>query len=211
MQLSQQEMHAVLISRHGAAVQQALSAAVVGVAGLGGLGSHIAVQLARLGVGRLILADFDVVEPSNLHRQHYTMHDLGKHKTDALTAQLREINPYLRYDTYAVRVTPENAPQIFADCTVVCEAFDSAAQKAMLIEVLLTALARTPLVSGVGMAGDGSANTIETRRRLSRLYVCGDGVSAVSDELGLLAPRVALCAAHMAHMALRLILGETAP
>lgn len=211
MRLTQEQLHAALVERHGADIQQKLDHATVGIAGLGGLGSNIAVFLARLGVGRLVLADFDTVEVSNLNRQHYTMRDLGRPKADALRDQLIEINPYLDYETYTTRVTPENAPQLFADCDVVCEAFDRADQKAMLIETLLAHLPDTPIVSGSGMAGCGSANAIRTERRFTRLYLCGDGTSDIADGVGLMAPRVAVCAAHEATMVLRLLLGYTEP
>lgn len=211
MRLTQEQLHAALVERHGADIQQKLDRAAVGIAGLGGLGSNIAVFLARLGVGRLVLVDFDTVEVSNLNRQHYTMRDLGRPKADALRDQLIEINPYLDYETYTTRVTPENAPQLFADCDVVCEAFDRADQKAMLIETLLAHLPDTPIVSGSGMAGCGSANAIRTDHRFTRLYLCGDGTSDIADGVGLMAPRVAVCAAHEATMVLRLLLGYTEP
>ncbi|MGE4548136.1 MAG: sulfur carrier protein ThiS adenylyltransferase ThiF [Intestinibacillus sp.] len=209
--LTETELTAALVERHGEANQKKLRTAVVGIAGLGGLGSNIAVHLARLGVGTLVLADFDCVDVTNLNRQHYTMRDLVRPKTEALTEQLREINPYLTYITHAVRVTPENAARLFGGCTVVCEAFDRADQKAMLIETLLSALPETPLVAGSGMAGCGSANAIQTRRSFGHLYLCGDQTSDLADGLPLMAPRVAVCAAQQATMALRLILGETQP
>lgn len=208
MQLTKEELHAALVARHGEAVQSRLDGASVGVAGLGGLGSNIAVHLARLGVGRLVLVDFDVVDVTNLNRQHYTMRDLGVPKAIALLEQLEAINPYLNYETYIERIIPANAARLFAGCDVVCEAFDRADQKAMLIETLLAAMPGTPLVSGSGMAGCGPANDIVTRRRFGRLYVCGDGTSDIADGMGLMAPRVAICAAHQATAALRLLLGE---
>lgn len=211
MVLTQKELHDALAGRHGAAVQAKLDRAAVGVAGLGGLGSHIAVSLARLGVGRLVLVDFDVVDVTNLNRQHYTMKDIGIPKTLALLEQLEAINPYLNYETYTERIIPANAARLFSGCDVVCEAFDRPDQKAMLIETLLEQLPETPIVSGSGMAGFGSANAIRTERRFGRLYLCGDGTSDVSDGLGLMAPRVAVCAAHQAAMTLRLLLGECEP
>lgn len=211
MRLTQQELHAALVARHGAEIQQKLDRATVGIAGLGGLGSNIAVHLARLGVGRLILVDFDTVEVSNLNRQHYTMKDIGVPKTLALLEQLEEINPYLQYEPHTERIIPANAARLFAGCDVVCEAFDRADQKAMLIETLLAQLPDTPIVSGSGMAGIGSANDIRTERRFGRLYVCGDGTSDIADGVGLMAPRVAVCAAQQATMVLRLLLGETEP
>lgn len=211
MVLTQKELHDALTGRHGAAVQAKLDRAAVGIAGLGGLGSHIAVLLARLGVGRLVLVDFDVVDVTNLNRQHYTMKDIGIPKTLALLEQLEAINPYLNYETYTERIIPANAARLFSGCDVVCEAFDRPDQKAMLIETLLEQLPETPIVSGSGMAGFGSANAIRTERRFGRLYLCGDGTSDVSDGLGLMAPRVAVCAAHQAAMTLRLLLGEREP
>lgn len=211
MVLTQKELHDALTGRHGAAVQAKLDRAAVGIAGLGGLGSHIAVSLARLGVGRLVLVDFDVVDVTNLNRQHYTMKDIGIPKTLALLEQLEAINPYLNYETYTERIIPANAARLFSGCDVVCEAFDRPDQKAMLIETLLEQLPETPIVSGSGMAGFGSANAIRTERRFGRLYLCGDGTSDVSDGLGLMAPRVAVCAAHQAAMTLRLLLGECEP
>ena len=211
MRLTQEELHAALVERHGAGIQQKLDCASVGIAGLGGLGSNIAVHLARLGVGRLVLVDFDTVDVTNLNRQHYTMKDIGVPKTLALLEQLEEINPYLQYEPYTERVIPANVERMFAGCDVVCEAFDRADQKAMLIETLLERLPDTVVVSGSGMAGYGSANAIRTERRFGRLYVCGDGTSDIADGVGLMAPRVAVCAAQQATMVLRLLLGETAP
>ena len=211
MRLTQEELHAALVERHGADIQQKFDRASVGIAGLGGLGSNIAVHLARLGVGRLVLVDFDTVDVTNLNRQHYTMKDIGVPKTLALLEQLEEINPYLQYEPYTERVIPANVERMFAGCDVVCEAFDRADQKAMLIETLLERLPDTVVVSGSGMAGYGSANAIRTERRFGRLYVCGDGTSDIADGVGLVAPRVAVCAAQQATMVLRLLLGETAP
>lgn len=211
MRLTQEELHAALVERHGADIQQKLDRASVGIAGLGGLGSNIAVHLARLGMGRLVLVDFDTVDVTNLNRQHYTMKDIGVPKTLALLEQLEEINPYLQYEPYTERVIPANVARMFAGCDVVCEAFDRADQKAMLIETLLERLPDTVVVSGSGMAGYGSANAIRTKRRFGRLYVCGDGTSDIADGVGLMVPRVAVCAAQQATMVLRLLLGETAP
>lgn len=211
MRLTQEQLHAALVARHGADIQQRLDRAAVGIAGLGGLGSNIAVHLTRLGVGRLVLVDFDTVEVSNLNRQHYTMKDIGVPKTLALLEQLEEINPYLQYEPHTERIIPANAASLFAGCDVVCEAFDRAEQKAMLIETLLERLPDTPIVSGSGMAGYGSANLMCTERRFGRLYVCGDGTSDIADGVGLMAPRVAVCAAQQATMVLRLLLGHTEP
>ncbi len=74
---SADELEALMAARHTPGVHTKLKAATVGIAGLGGLGSSIAVALARVGVGKLIVADFDVVEPSNLNRQQYFVDQIG--------------------------------------------------------------------------------------------------------------------------------------
>lgn len=206
MELTQEELHAALVERHGADIQKKLDAAVIGIAGLGGLGSHIATYLARMGVGRLVLADFDTVDITNLHRQNYAISDIGLPKTTALKNELLRINPYLHYETYQVRIAEENAAALFASCDIVCEAFDRPEQKAMFIETLLLQLPDKIIVSGNGMAGHGSANAIQTRQLFSKLYVCGDGESDNTRQGGLYASRVAVCAAHQANAVLRLII-----
>lgn len=194
-----------LSSRIGEEARARLAAARVGVAGLGGLGSHIAVMLARSGVGALHLVDFDLVDESNLNRQHYFREHLGRPKTEALAEQLRRIDPGIELTLDRVRVDAGNAAALFAGERIVCEAFDDAACKAELVNALLTGTEAT-VVAGNGMAGAGPAEAVVTRRAGRRLYVCGDGATDVADA-ALYAPRVALCAAQQALVALRLALG----
>ena len=105
----------------------------VAVAGLGGLGSNIAVMLARSGIGKLLLVDFDVVDVTNLNRQMYFIPQLGRPKTEALAELLVQINPYTEYETVCTKVTPENVKELFSEYPIVCEAFDRPDQKAMLV------------------------------------------------------------------------------
>lgn len=205
---SRAEFEAALIERHGAANQEKLSHARIGIAGLGGLGSAVAFHLARLGVGTLVLVDFDNVDLTNLHRQQYALAHLGMPKTEALASQLSSINPFIVLETHQVKIDEANAPVLFEGCDVVVEAFDQADQKAMLIETLLACLPNTKIVSGSGMAGMDSANTITTKQALANLYLCGDGSSDVAEAGTLVSPRVGVCAGHQANMVLRLILGE---
>ena len=211
MALSREALRRARVERQGEAVVRRLESAVVGIAGLGGLGSHIAVSLARLGVGKLVLADFDRVDVTNLHRQQYFIEQLGRYKTDALAETLRRVDPWLSCELHPVRLTPENLPGIFAGCSVLCEALDRPEEKAMLIETALTELPHTVVVSGSGMAGIGSANTIQTVRAMNRLYLCGDGETDVATSGSLTASRVSVCAGHQAHMVLRLLLGDETP
>lgn len=201
----------MMAARHSPRVHEAVRRARVGIAGLGGLGSNIAAMLARTGVGQLVLADFDTVEPSNLNRQNYDVSHLGQNKTDATASVIRRINPFLTVETHTVRVTADNALELFGGCDVVCEAFDRPECKAELVSALLSGSESVRVVAGSGMAGYGSSNTIVTRRRMARLYVCGDGETAAGDGIGLMAPRVTVCAGHQANMALRLLLGIEQP
>lgn len=194
--------------RIGRPARERLACARVGIAGAGGLGSNIAVMLARSGVGHLVVADFDEVDESNLNRQHYFRRDIGRPKVIALAEQLCGIDSAIDIRTYRTRVTEENAREIFGACEIVCEAFDDAQAKAMLVEQLLTMKTGPTVVAGSGMAGIGPASDIVTRRVGRRLFVCGDGKSDVEAGDVLFAPRVTLCAAQQALVVLRIILGE---
>ena len=202
---TKEEWNNALEERHGKELQQAFSSATVAICGLGGLGSNIAISLARAGVGRLILIDFDRVDISNLHRQQYKATQIGMYKTDALADNLREIAPYIELETHTERITEDNAITLLKGADIVCEALDGAECKAMLTNTILSELPDKYLVAASGMAGMGTVNSIKTRRITSRFYLCGDETSEVSDGVGLVAPRVALCAAHQAQTVLRIL------
>ena len=209
--ISREDLDRAFDERFPAWMKEKLSAARVAIAGLGGLGSNIAVSLARSGVGHLLLVDFDVVDVTNLNRQMYLIPHLGMPKTDALRQILSQINPWLDVQTCQVRVTRENAPGLFGHWPIVCEAFDRPDQKAMLTGTLLAQCPDTVIVSGNGMAGLGDANDIRTLQKMRRLYVCGDGETDSTAGAGLMAPRVAVCAGHQANKVLQLILGPDSP
>ena len=204
--MTKQEYDAMLIERHGQEIFDRLKNAHIGIAGLGGLGSNIAMMLARSGIGHLTLADFDSVEPSKLNRQHYMVSHLGMPKTEAIKDLILQANPFIRLDTHLVRITEENAPEIFGGCDLVCEAFDRPEAKAELINSLLENCPGLTLISGSGMAGYGNSNTIRTEKAMKHLYICGDQVSEIGPNNSLMAPRVQICAAHQANLVLELLL-----
>ena len=206
--LTKEEIKAALEERHSPEIQEKLSAGRVAIAGLGGLGSNVAYSLTRIGVGHLHLIDFDVVDITNLNRQQYFMEHLGMPKTDALESLLKKINPYLDIQTDCVRVTEDKIRELFGEWDIVCEAFDDPGAKAMLVNGILECFPEKKLVSASGMAGFGSSNSIVTKKVSDNFYLCGDRVSAPEYGRGLMAPRVAICAAHEANMITRLILGE---
>lgn len=196
-----------LEQRHGTELQRSFSAASVSVCGLGGLGSNVAISLARAGIGRLHLIDFDRVDISNLHRQQYRVSQLGMCKTEAMRQILSEIAPYCEVVTDTVRLNDDNLPLV-ADCDIICECFDNVDCKAMLVNGISECYPEKHIVAASGMSGLHTCNTIQTKRLGKRLYICGDGMSDVAEDGTLFAPRVMLCAAHQANTALRIIAGE---
>ncbi len=202
---TQTELSEALWKGLDAGQRQRLREASVAVAGLGGLGSNIAAWLARLGVGRLLLVDFDRVELSNLNRQYYFLDEVGEYKAQALYKRLLKINPYGDYRPLVARITSESLPTLLDGYDVICEALDKAESKAMLVNGVMSALPRVKLVAASGLAGLASGNSIAAHKISDRFYVCGDGVSSM-DALPLCGARVGLCAAHQALTAARIIL-----
>ncbi|MEW6218820.1 MAG: sulfur carrier protein ThiS adenylyltransferase ThiF [Thermodesulfobacteriota bacterium] len=201
------EMRHLLHARHTPGVHARIEAATVGIMGLGGLGSMVAVALARIGVGTLILADFDVVEPSNLNRQQYFIDQIGEKKTSALAATLRRVSPCIRVATRDVLLSEENIPEVFAGVQVLAECFDSAPMKAAALRAVRLAMPGVAYVGASGLAGFGDNNTIRTRRLAPRIYLVGDEISAAQPGRGLMAPRVGIAAHQQANQILRLLLG----
>lgn len=202
---TKEEMLKALEIRQGKELQKYFSSATVAVCGLGGLGSNIAISLARAGIGKLILIDFDRVDITNLHRQQYKANQIGRFKTEALSENLKEIAPYAELEAHTVRVDQSNAEQLLIDADVICEAFDNAECKATLINTVLEKMPQKYVVAASGMAGLDSANKIQTRRVTSHFYLCGDEINDVNDGIGLVSSRVMLCAAHQAHTVLRIL------
>lgn len=206
--MKKEELDRAFDERFPAKIKEKLLSARVAIAGLGGLGSNIAVMLARSGVGHMTLIDFDVVDVTNLNRQAYMIPQVGKPKTEALKEILDQINPYLDYEFKQVKVTKDNVGELLTGFSIVCEAFDKPDQKSMLVQEVLRRFPETKVVSGNGMAGYGDANDITTKRLMSRLFICGDGETDVGDGIGLMSPRVNVCAAHQANKIIQLILQD---
>ncbi len=206
--LTKNEMEEMMIERHTKPVYEKLQKARVAVAGLGGLGSHIAAALVRAGVGHLYLVDFDKVEISNLNRQFYRACHIGKYKTDALKEELKEINPWADIKTKNIKVTEENASELFGQYSIVCEAFDRPEAKAMLVNTLLPQFSSVKIIGASGMAGYKDANLIYTKKIMDRFYLCGDQKNGIETGDCLMAPRVMICAGHQANKVLELLLAD---
>jgi sulfur carrier protein ThiS adenylyltransferase len=179
-----------------------LRAATVAIAGCGGLGSNAAVSLVRAGVGALVLVDGDVVELSNLNRQHYFRADVGRPKVDALARHLRAITPGVALELHAIRIGPEDVPRLFAGADLLIEAFDLAESKKWLVEAWCRAFPGRHVVCASGVSGLGATESLKVRRA-GKIVLCGDETSDMSE--GLSAPRVAIAANMEANVAIELL------
>ena len=186
-------------------IREKLKSRKVGVAGAGGLGSNCAAALVRTGVGKIVIADFDVVSEENLNRQYYFFDQIGEKKTSAIRTNLLKINPSADVTVHDIRLTKANISDLFHDCDVIVEAFDQADQKEMLIETVLAEMPDKYLVVGLGMAGWGMNETIHCRQS-GRMFICGDGISEIGPELPPIAPRVGMVANMQANVVLELLL-----
>lgn len=186
-------------------IKEILSHKTIGIAGCGGLGSNCAVSLARSGIGKLVIADFDKVDQSNLNRQFYFFDQIGQQKSFTLEDNLYLVNPEVEVDAHDIKLTSKNIPELFTDCDIIVEAFDLAEMKQMIIETVMEKMPGTPLVTGVGVAGYGNNNSIHTKQD-GNLYLCGDFDKEVSDDSPPLAPKVAIVANMQANLVLEILL-----
>jgi sulfur carrier protein ThiS adenylyltransferase len=188
-------------------IRAILSQKTIGIAGAGGLGSNCAASLLRSGIGKLIIADFDTVSDANLNRQFYFHDQIGEIKVNALRENLLRINPFASLQMHAVKITPDNIDFLFSTCDVIVEAFDSASEKEMLINYILTNYPEKPLVAASGLAGWGRVEAL-TVIRSGNLYVCGDEESEAGDTNPPLAPRVNIVSNLQADKVLEILLKD---
>lgn len=193
--------------RHGAELAARFKQGRVAVAGLGGLGSHVALALARCGVGALKLIDFDRVDLSNLGRQAYGIKHIGLMKTEALREIIHDVNPYAEIESLSLCLEPGNISRSLTGWPLIVEAFDRPEAKAALVGTVLSELPEVRIICASGLAGLGKADNIRSRKISDRLYLCGDEVSAAEGGQSLMAPRVMVCAGQQANLALRLLAG----
>ncbi|MDT8400261.1 MAG: sulfur carrier protein ThiS adenylyltransferase ThiF [Bacteroidales bacterium] len=187
-------------------IKDHLALYTVGIAGAGGLGSNCAVALARSGIGKLVIADYDIVEGSNLNRQYYFTDQVGIKKTEALRDNLQRINPELSIKVHDLKLNADNIPNIFIDCDVIVEAFDKSDMKEMLAEAVMSTWPERPLILGSGLAGYGKTNELRERIIADTVIICGDEKTETSDELPPMAPRVAIVANMQANAVVEILM-----
>jgi len=127
--------------------------------GLGGLGSPASMQLAAMGVGHLRLVDRDVVELTNLHRQHlYGVDDVGYPKVEAAAKRLHSLNPYVELEPLSLSINEANAEDLVRDVDVVVDGLDSMAARYAINRACVKL--GVPYVFGAAIATTGNLSTI---------------------------------------------------
>ncbi|MDP3462680.1 MAG: sulfur carrier protein ThiS adenylyltransferase ThiF [Bacteroidales bacterium] len=189
-------------------IKEKISDKVIGIAGCGGLGSNAAMALARVGIKHFVLVDFDLIDETNLNRQYFFRHQLGKKKVHELAVNMLAVNPDIQIHCHDTRLEPGSVQQIFNQCHLIIEAFDTAEAKQMLAESVITLWPGKPLIMGIGMAGVGSNGLIKQVQWDNQVYVCGDMITEIAENEPPLAPRVAVVANMQANLALELLLKQ---
>ncbi len=186
-------------------IKSILKNKTVGIAGAGGLGSNCAAALVRAGVGHIIVADFDKIEKDNLNRQFYFYNQIGRDKVNALRDNLHAINPEVKITALKMKLRSCDIYEIFKNCDIIIEAFDSANAKQMIIETTAEELPDKILIAGMGIAGYGDNNNIKTQK-YGKLYICGDQKNEISKICPPIAPRVGIVANMQANTAIDILL-----
>lgn len=202
------EIEYLLVSRHTPGVFERLKKSSVVVAGVGGLGSNIVISLARMGVGRIRFIDFDIVDPSNINRQHYFIDQIGQKKVFALFETVKRINPYLVYEPIDAYLDEKNMPELLTGADIVLEAFDRAEEKAKITRYMLGYQKDTFFIAASGLAGYGDTEKIKITRVKEKFFIVGDMESEAKPGMGLMAPRVAVAGNIQANLAIRILLGD---
>ncbi len=194
-----------LIQKLGEGKLAKIEKARIGIAGAGGLGSNCAACLVRVGFKRFTIADFDLVDATNLDRQFYFEDQVGMPKVEALEVNLLRINSALEIRALPVKLETSNLLETFKDCDVLVECLDQAASKRMLVEGLLP-LGKL-IVSASGLGGYGASDEIKVRKLKPNLILIGDLASDI-EKAPALSPRVSIAAAKQADAVLEFIAGR---
>lgn len=201
----------ILLPEIDIAGQQRLSRARALIVGAGGLGSPVALYLASAGVGRISIADDDVVELSNLQRQ--IVHDsasLGRLKAESAVERMRRINPEVDARPLARRLDQAALEELAADHDLVLDCSDNFATRHAVNRACV--VAGTPLVSGAAVRFAGQLAVFDPRDAASPCYHClfpdegeaGDGPCAT---FGVLSPLVGVIGSLQAVEAVKLLAG----
>ncbi len=180
-----------------------IQTAKIGIAGAGGLGSNIAHALVRTGFIDFEIIDHDNIQPDNLNRQNFYLNEIGKPKVEITAQRLLQINPEVSVQVSAIYLDSKNIWDHFLDRTIIFEAFDNVESKKLLLETFGNS--DKLLIFGSGMAGIANIE-IKINKVKENVFIVGDGLTEVSPGNPPLAPRVMVCAALMASVAVNQVL-----
>jgi len=185
------------------------------IVGLGGLGSPVAIYLAASGVGKLILADFDVVEFSNLQRQiaHNTQ-SVGTLKSHSARQTCLAINPDIEIETIDEVLDADSLEQIVPQCDVVLEGSDNFPTRFAVNEACVKH--KVPLVSGAAIRFDGQVSVFCGHKPEVPCYRClyaNDSMDSADTcaQTGVLSPVVGMIGTVQATEALKILGGFGRP
>ncbi len=199
----------ILLDEIGIEGQQKLLDASVLVLGCGGLGSAALPYLAAAGVGRLLIADHDRIDETNLQRQTaYREADISRLKTEAMQGYLKQLNPACQVETYG-RLDEAELLRLLPRCQAALDCSDNfPARQALNAAACAT---RTPLVSGAATRFDGQIAVYRPDLPGQACYAClfdqaeaNDGACAL---FGVFAPLVGIIGSTQAADALKILLG----
>ncbi len=204
----------IMLPEFGVEAQERLLASTALIVGMGGLGSPAALYLAAAGVGRLVLADPDRVELSNLQRQIlHGMDDAGRPKVDSARDRLAALNPDVHIDILPVALEGKALEDAVREADVVLDCSDNFRTR---FEVNRACLARKrPLVSGAAIRFEGQLAVFDPRDPESPCYRClyreqGEAEETCAEN-GILSPVVGVIGSLQALEALRLLAGLGTP
>lgn len=193
-----------VLARQDPIVNEKLKKAKVSILGCGGLGSNIAMTLARAGVGELYLYDFDTIEYSNLNRQNYTLDELGGDKAELTKKKIESTLPYVKCHSQNIYLTTENMDTIVDNTDIFIEAFDNKESKTMLFDYFVGRKDKY-LITGTGVSGLGELSDIKIKQ-INNVTLIGDFTS--NPDEGLYLAYVGIIANLEALTAIKILTGD---
>ncbi|MGM7557881.1 sulfur carrier protein ThiS adenylyltransferase ThiF [Aerococcus christensenii] len=199
--MTEENRRSAILQRQDPQISDRFAQEKVTILGCGGLGSNVAMMLARAGVGELVLYDDDQIEYSNLNRQNYSFSEVGQSKVYTCKKRLDSTLPYIKVEAYSQRVTPDNLEVISQQSRLFIEAFDNQESKRMVLDYFMEQEDKY-LISAFGLSGLGSLSDIQVKY-YNNICLIGDFKTTVNQ--GLYLPYVSVMASLEALEALKWI------